>query len=155
MKKISGLIKKDKLTPKSALIILMMISCLTGFYFNFQWSIIHYRPIESTSHYYGTTHYFTNNMIIRLKSFGEIAEIKQYLYPDQSVGFFTDTPYTGELNYMVFASLLAPVLLDRDSPQSHRHVIMYLEKNSPKEAAAQIRHRLTLNLGENLFIADK
>ncbi len=155
MKKIAELIKKDKLTPKSVVVILMMISCLAGFYFNFQWSFSHYGPIKSESSYYGTTYYFTNNMIIRLKSFGEIAEIKQYLYPDQTVGFFTDTPYTGELTYMVFQSLLAPVLLDRGFPQDQRHVIMYLEKKVPKEAAAEIRHKLALNLGENLFIADK
>ena len=155
MHKITEYIKKEKVAPKSIVIILMAISCLLGFYYNFQWSRSHYRPITKESPYYDTTYYFTNNMIIRLKSSGKISEIKKYLYPAQAVGFFTDTPFNGELSYMVLQSLLTPVLLVRGFPQDYRYVIMYLEKKGPKAAAAEIRHKLIKNLGDNLYLADK
>lgn len=154
MKKIAELVS-NKNTPKAVVVMLMAISCLTGFYFNFRWSLSHYRPGTKASPYYDTTYYFTNNMIIRLKSSGEIDEIKQYLYPDQTVGFFTDTPSKGELSHMVFQSLLAPVLLMKGSPQDYRHVIMHLENKDPEKTAEEIGHKLIRNLGNNLFIAEK
>lgn len=140
---------------KSIITILIGISCLTGFYFNLQWALPRYKPVTSLSPDYCTTHYFTNRVIVRFKDSGLISKIREYVPGEVNIGFYYDEPYHGYMTYKGLQYLLSPFLLDIDNPGNHQYIIMFLEKKRPDEAAAQFKHKIIRNLGENLFLAVK
>lgn len=147
--------QSDKIA-KYALVGIIIISCVLGFYFNSKASITFYKKIlfqvsDSTETY----HSWANIRFILLHNSEAINEIKRSLPINSCVGFYSTAPfgYT-HMMYSVLQNLLIPILLDRYNPDNHRYVIMFLRGVNADSIILKFNRRIIRAIGFNLYLTD-
>jgi len=149
-----GRLKSD---DRLIIIASMIISCLIGFYVNLEETILFYKEFKyvNIDFDYINYHYFANATFIKLKNSDTINKMKQYLPSYSTIGFYSNLSSHEFITYCVLQNLLAPILLDKDKPESYEYIIMFLRDKDPDLIALNLKRKIIKSFGSNLYLAIK
>jgi len=151
--------KPPRFNIKTILIFSILISCLTGFYSSLEMPVVpFYRKIfnEETS-LHQTVHSWANDKFAQLKNSQLSSQIKTYLPSEHIViGFYSDdaSAYAGMM-YAILQNLLIPVFIDRENPENHNYLILFLKNGELEKTFHQLNIKTKKSLGYNLYLAKK